>query len=156
MIGTPKDSPRVFVPPPIVVSGTLLVGLMLDGRLAGWPEITLIPGAVGAAMLGAGLFLIAAALGLFKRARTRPEPWQAASTLVRSGVYSFTRNPMYLGMVVIYLGIGIALRSGSALMLAVPLFFLLDRFVIRREEAYLRRRFGSSYDEYGARVRRWL
>ena len=51
MIGTPKDSPRVFVPPPIVVSGTLLVGLMLDGRLAGWPEITLIPGALGAAML---------------------------------------------------------------------------------------------------------
>lgn len=151
-----SDSPRVVVPPPLVIVGTLLAGVLLD-RLLG---INLAPPAwlmaVGAMVTAAGLSMIGASLGLFRRARTRPEPWQASSALVQTGVYRFTRNPMYLGMLTAYIGLAILVLSPSAAALLIPLFFAIDRFVVQREEAYLARRFGDRYDAFRQKVRRWL
>jgi protein-S-isoprenylcysteine O-methyltransferase Ste14 len=81
------------------------------------------------------------------------EPTRA---LVTTGVHGWTRNPIYLGMLLLYLGIGMAARSAWTLILAPPLALTLRYGVVAREEAYLERRFGDAYAAYKARVRRWL
>lgn len=144
------------MPPPIVILGTLLVGLYLDGRLRAWPEFMFITTGFGILVIASGLTLIAAALGLFRSFRTRAEPWQPASALVSSGVYRFSRNPMYLGMLLTYAGLATALQSVTAVFLLLPLLVVIDRLVIRREEAYLQRRFGKTYENYRVEVRRWF
>ena len=100
-------------------------------------------------------FMVGAAL-LFRRLGTGVRPFSPATMLVAQGPFRFTRNPMYLGMV--GLVTGIAFGVGSAMPLLVPpLFFaLLDRRFVRNEERFLRERFGSAYDDYCRRVRRWL
>ena len=106
-------------------------------------------GALGAAILGSGL------IGFIK-AGTNPEPWKKDTQLVTSGLYRFTRNPMYLGMVMVQLGIALfALNIGA--LASVPLAVLLvNRFVIAREEPHLVATFGEEYRAYCARVRRWI
>ena len=150
------DSPRIFVPPPLIVAVTLLVGLWFDGRLQSWPNTPPLLLIIGSGLTTAGFSLIGIALRLFRRARTRPEPWQPATELVQTGIYRFTRNPMYLGMLVTYAGVALMLQSPAAGLLLIPLGVVIDRFVIAREEAYLRDCFGRSYDVYRSKVRRWL
>lgn len=150
------DSPRIFVPPPLIVAGTLVAGLWLDGLLYVWPTTPTLLLIVGAVLIAGGLTFIGLALRLFRKVGTRPEPWQPSSELAQSGVYRFTRNPMYLGMTIVYSGIALALKSPTAGLLLLPLVAVLDRLVIAREEAYLGRRFGASFDAYRKRVRRWM
>ena len=73
-----------------------------------------------------------------------------------TGIHGWSRNPIYLGMFLVYLGIGLVVRSPSILLLAVPLAITIHYGVVVREEAYLERRFGDAYREYKARVGRWL
>ena len=152
----PSDNPGVRVPPPLIILAALVAGLGLDGRLGVLPR----PGALGIALAllagAAGVTLIGAALGLFRRAGTQPEPWKPASALVRGGIYAHTRNPMYLGMLLVYAAVAILFASPAAGLILAPLVLVLDRFVVRREEAYLGRRFGAEYEEYRRDVRRWL
>lgn len=150
------DTPRIFVPPPLLVAATLVSALWLDGRLAVLPMTPALLLIVSAALIAGGLTLIGLALRLFHSVGTRPEPWQPSSELAQSGVYRFTRNPMYLGMAIIYSGLALGLQSQTAGLLLIPLIVVLDRFVIAREEAYLSRRFGVIFDAYRKRVRRWI
>lgn len=93
------DHPRVFVPPPLVFSVLLLVGLAADRSKN--------PALFGVAIGLIGLVLIVLALGLFRSRKTRPEPWHPSSALVTTGIYRVTRNPMYLGMTLLSLGIAL-------------------------------------------------
>ena len=81
---------------------------------------------------------------------------QVVRALVTTGIHGWSRNPIYVGMLLIYAGIGVAARSPWILILVLPLFVILRYGVVAREEAYLERRFGDSYRDYKARVRRWL
>lgn len=147
-----EDNPRIFMSPPLMLAAFVGVGLFVDRG----------PVATGFVMLAAvvlglfGLALIAAALGLFFRNKTRPEPWRPASFLVAAGPYRYTRNPMYLGMTLVGLAVALAFASLPAALLTLLSAFIVDRAVIRREEAYLSRRFGKDYQAYLRRVRRWL
>ncbi len=96
------------------------------------------------------------ALVAFHRADTRPEPWKPTTALVTSGPYRFTRNPMYLGFTLLYLGLALWFGGYWTLMLLPPVLVVMIHGVIRREEAYLSRLFGTEYDDYRQRVRRWL
>lgn len=146
------DNPRIFVPPPLIFLGLPLLGLTVDRQ-----PFTLNVQAVAAILLtGSGIVLIGLAIGLFRKSGTRPEPWQPASALVMAGIYRRTRNPMYLGMALISVAIGLAFNSLFALILSAIAILLVDRLVIAREEAYLTRRFRQSYVDYRGRVRRWL
>lgn len=153
-----EDNPGVRFPPPFVFLGFVLLGPLLD-RLLGLAPIALPRLLVGTAallFLGGGLALALTAIRRFGVAGTRVEPWAPSSAIVQDGVYRFTRNPMYVGMAPLAVGLALLVRSPGALLL-VPLAVLsIDRFVIPREEAYLERRFGDSYREYRSRVRRWL
>lgn len=149
---TGEASPRVYVPPPLMFGAFIAAGLLIDrGPLAsGLPIVA----AIVIATIGVSLIL--ASLSLFFRHKTRPEPWRPASSLVISGPYRRTRNPMYLGLTLI--GFAVALAFGSLFVGILTIFAaaIVDRFVIQREEAYLRRRFGEPYVTYCRRVRRWL
>jgi protein-S-isoprenylcysteine O-methyltransferase Ste14 len=150
------DNPRIFVPPPLITLGVLITGLTVDGRLGAPPRGPLLLYLGSGALIVAGMTLIAIALGLFRRNKTAPEPWAASSALVIEGVYRFTRNPMYLGMMLFYAGLALLFQSPTAGLLLLPLIVIFDRVVIAREEAYLTRRFGAAYDAYRRRVRRWF
>lgn len=151
-----SDSPRVFSPPPLLFASAITAGALVDGNLPGQSELLGSPQLVGYAFAIAGAALIAASLGLFRRYGTRPEPWQPASTLIQSGIYRYSRNPMYLGMLCLSMGLSIFFESIAAGLLVAGVGIFIDRFVIAREEAYLSRQFGSGYHGYKRQVRRWL
>ena len=72
------------------------------------------------------------------------------------GIYGRTRNPLYLGTTLIYLGLSVAAGSRWAIGLLVPLLWVINVGVVKREERYLERKFGDAYRDYKARVRRWI
>jgi protein-S-isoprenylcysteine O-methyltransferase Ste14 len=112
--------------------------------------------AIGLALAGAGIAL--AGVREFRRARTTANPLvpARASSLVTRGVFSRTRNPMYLGMLLMLSGWAVWLGNAAA-GLGLPLFVaILDGLQIKPEERILRERFGARFDDYAARVRRWL
>lgn len=153
-----EDSAKVSFPPPLVFVGTLLLGLAAE-RLTG--PLTLGLGWTPAILLGGGLFAAGLALdllavGLFRRAETRPEPWQPSTRIVAGGIYGRTRNPMYLGMALIYAGLAILFDGPIALVLLPGVLAIIQTEVIAREERYLETKFGEEYRSYKSRVRRWL
>jgi protein-S-isoprenylcysteine O-methyltransferase Ste14 len=125
--------------------------------VAGWGAL---PGqrALAVGLMLIGVAICAAAIVSFRRARTTVNPMTPRSTtaLVVSGLYRMTRNPMYLGFLLVLLGWALWLSDGLAL-LGVPAFVLyMNRFQIEPEERVLAELFGSEYAAYQARVRRWL
>ena len=103
-----------------------------------------------------GLLVMFAGAGLFLRRRTAILPSEPASVLVTSGILAWTRNPMYLGMAVFYVGLAVLLDSLAALVLLPLVLAVVQTQVIAWEEAYLERAFGDEYVAYKGRVRRWL
>lgn len=103
-----------------------------------------------------GLVLELVADGVFKRVQTTVKPFETSTTLVTTGVFRITRNPMYLGMIFMLLGLWIGLGSLSSLVPVPVLLVLLDRAFIRPEEAMLRATFKDQYEAYCRSVRRWI
>ena len=112
-------------------------------------------------VLGPGLMVLALALlvyaaGLFRRAETNFIPFREATTLVTGGVYRLSRNPMYLAMALMLLGGALHFGALSALLVPPAFMITIEFRFIRPEEAMLRDTFGTDYDTYCRRVRRWL
>ena len=150
------SGPGVHFPPPLIFALAIALGVVLDGNWIQWRHIMHPSQFAGVAVGFPGLLLILISLGLFRRFRTRPEPWEPSTTLIQTGIYRVSRNPMYLGMAVLSAGVALYFESIAALILLVAAIVVIDRYVIAREEDYLARRFGSEYDAYRARVRRWI
>jgi protein-S-isoprenylcysteine O-methyltransferase Ste14 len=110
----------------------------------------------GAALVVAGAVLIGLGSRRFIAAGTNIAPSMPTTALVVDGIYGRTRNPLYLGTTLLYLGLGVAAGSLWAIVLVVPLLWVINVGVIAREERYLERKFGDDYRAYKARVRRWL
>ena len=105
-----------------------------------------------------GLLVIAAGLFEFRRARTTVNPMKpdTTSALVTGGIYRFTRNPMYLGLALVLLAIMVFFSNPLGLIPVVVFVVWMNELQIAPEERALRARFGETFDEYCARVRRWL
>jgi len=153
-----KDIPGVIAPPPLIYLGFLgagwAVGHLIDEPSLGLPSLARNAAALTAVLTG--LAIEAWAAGLFRRAGTAVQPWKPSTALVRTGIYALSRNPIYLGFAIIYLGLALAMDSPLALILLMPCLLVIDRFVIQREELYLLARFGPAYSDYRRTVRRWL
>ena len=148
----------VIARPPLLFLAALLLGLVLDRLL---PCAFTLPGdsvqwTVAGCLVLIGLALAASGIRNFARAATPVPTNEPTSALVTTGIHRWSRNPIYLGLFLLYGGIGIAARSPWALMLTLPLAITVRYGVVAREEAYLERRFGDAYRDYKARVRRWL
>ena len=111
---------------------------------------------MGGGLILIGVAIVAAGARNFSRAATPVPSNRPVRALVTTGIHGWSRNPIYVGMCLLYVGIGMAARSPWVLMLALPLVVILRYGVVAREETYLERRFGDAYRDYKARVRRWL
>jgi len=149
----------VIARPPFLYLTCLLLGLALDRVLplpVALPEAVLIQWTAGGGLILIGVAIVAAGIRNFSRAATPVPSNQPVRALVTTGIHGWSRNPIYVGMFLLYAGIGLAARSPWVLILALPLAIALRYGVVAREEAYLERRFGDTYRDYKARVRRWL
>jgi protein-S-isoprenylcysteine O-methyltransferase Ste14 len=149
----------VIARPPLLFLAALLLGLAVDQLLPlplAIPKVDLVRWIVTGSLILIGLALAAAGIRNFSRAGTPVPTNEPTRALVTTGMHGWTRNPIYLGMFLVYGGIGVAARSPWTLLLALPLAITIRYGVVAREEAYLERRFGDAYRDYKRRVRRWL
>ena len=151
-----SDRPNRIPWPPILDVVTVAVAYGLERLL----PLGLLPEAAalqvaGAIMIGIGIAVALAAIVRFKSIGTPVDPTGRATRLATDGIYRLTRNPMYVGTLILLAGLALALGWSWLLLLPV-LAVLLYRLAIRREEAFLERRFGAEYFAYRRRVRRWL
>jgi protein-S-isoprenylcysteine O-methyltransferase Ste14 len=156
---TDTGTAGVIARPPLLFLAALVVGFVLDSLLPlpfPLPSIDLVHWIIGGSLILAGLALFAAGVRNFLRAGTPLPTNKPTRALVTTGIHRWTRNPIYLGMFLVYGGIGIAAPSPWILILTLPLAITIRYGVVAREEAYLERRFGDAYRDYKARVRRWL
>ncbi len=149
----------MLVPPPLLFAGVFGLGMVVQR----WLPLGLLPEALasltpwlGGVCLALGVALTMSCVALFARRRTTIVPHARANSLVAVGPYRVTRNPMYLGLTLVYLG-ATALTNTlwPLLFLALPLWVLQTR-VIPFEEQTLTAAFGDQYAAYSAQVRRWL
>lgn len=147
----------VKVPPPIWALLWLLLGAGAS-YLAGWPRVPGLPIVpLGAMLVVLGLSIAIPPALLFRREGTELDPASEANKkLVISGPFRFTRNPMYLGLVIATLGVAISVGAWPMLMAPVATFAVANWVHIPFEEAKMRRQFGDAYDNYVHRVRRWI
>ena len=151
-----KDSAQVRIPPPLMALFFVLVGAAMQ-----WVyPIRFLPEPfrwiLGGLLIGIGIGTILYCAWKFKKTGTNIEPWKKTSKLISSGIYRFTRNPIYLSFLVIGTGIGFAANNAWILLMMIPLVLVLTHFVIAKEERYLETSFGEEYLSYKRKVRRWL
>lgn len=161
MSASASSNPGVRFPPPFLFLLGLGLAWLLETRLA---RMRLAGSAgsqatieiLGMVFLAAGLLLILWGMITFARSRTAILPMRSASLIVTHGPYRFTRNPMYTGMALSYIGGAMVANSLWALLTLPLVLFALNRLVISREERYLSSAFPEEYESYRLSVRRWL
>ncbi len=149
--------PGIRLPPPIIYLAALLTGIGLNSLWAMSP----LPGSwryiVGSLLIAVNVLIMPPVLRRFRRASTPFFDFRkAASVLITDGPYRFSRNPSYVSLTLLYLGVGIILNNGWILLLVVPVLLVMDLWVVRKEERHLETKFGEDYLRYKAVVRRWL
>jgi protein-S-isoprenylcysteine O-methyltransferase Ste14 len=151
------DRTGIVVPPPLLFAGPFFIGWFIGRR---WPWSLLMDRsaaiAIGAAFFAVGAGVAIAAVRRFRSADTTVLPFGGTARIVTSGVYRWTRNPMYLGMALAYVGGSFVVNSGWCVVLLPVAVVLVQRLAIRPEERYLTRKFGDSYTRYCTHVRRWM
>jgi protein-S-isoprenylcysteine O-methyltransferase Ste14 len=153
------DRPGIIVVPPLA----WLVALVASVALGRWLPLGFLPPYPWLAGLVVGLLIIAASVAVnvsgfvaFRRAGTNVNPYKPALRVVRGGIMRFTRNPMYLGMVLFVAGLGVALSNVWGLIAAAALWAVFHWGVVRRDERYMEAKFGSPYRQLLTETRRWL
>jgi len=151
-----SDSSGAIAPPPLIALALVALGVAL-GVL--WP-VELIPAPwqyiAGGVIIAASLLLVASAFRLFRRARTPVPTYRTPTALVTDGVYTLTRNPIYLSMMLLMIGLAVTLDNIWLLALAAIFQQIIRWGVIAREERYLEAKFGEQYRTYKSQVRRWI
>lgn len=147
------------IPPPVIILTPFIIGAVLHRY---WPLARFEPSWagpirwIGFALALIGVVLGAVSIGLFLAARTTPIPHRRTSSLVISGAYRWTRNPMYLGLFALYLGLSLYFGMVWPLILLPVPIVIMDRFFVPAEERKLAEELGEGYHEYRTRVRRWF
>ncbi len=150
------DHANVVALPPLVYLAFLFLGVGLNYV---WPLAPLANGPrylLGFALVASGVLLIARAMVQFRRAGTHLEPYKPTTALVTDGVFRWSRNPIYVALSLIYVGIGVIANNGWIVILLFPVLIVMRYGVIAREERYLEYKFGDTYRRYKATVHRWL
>jgi len=146
---------RIVFPPMWLILG-IIVQFACNEYFPGVRFTSLLWQVLGGGVLVVGLVLLVLAGGLFKRADTDMVPFRNVTALVTTGIYRFTRNPMYLGMALVLLGCALTVGAATAL-LVPPLFMVIIQYrFILPEEQMLRELFPEDFPLYCARVRRWI
>lgn len=151
-----RDNSGVIAPPPVLYGGALLVAILLHlivplrllPRTAAW--------VIGLLLLAISIVIMASGVRAMVRVRTEIDVRKPTTAIVVDGPFRYTRNPLYISLTLIYLGIATLINTLWPILLLPILLMVMQRGVIEREERYLERKFGDEYLRYKARVRRWL
>lgn len=153
-----KDGAKVRFPPPLVFLGAIVLGVIVQ-RMAVPLKLALAVGlrvAAGVLVLACGVSLVVSARIFFQRTGQNPIPWKPTPELILQGPYRFTRNPMYLGVTLFVVGLGLALNNLWISLFAPPALLAVHFVAVLPEERYLAEKFGESYRSFLAQVRRYL
>ena len=152
------DGASVKIPPPLIYLAAIIAGGLVHRYL--FPLPLDLPRnvrfAVAAVAVVLGVALMGAAVGLFRRTGQDPKPWVSTQEIISTGIYGITRNPMYVGMALVQVGIGLAWGSAWIVALVPVVLAAVYATAVRPEEAYLEEKFGDKYLEYKNSVRRWI
>ena len=151
-----KDHAGIRIPAPTLTIIHIIMAILL-GLLAPLP----IPAPTFVRWLGLGLVALGFVLGVlavieFRRARTTSDPKKPTPKFVTSGIYRYTRNPIYLGFIFMLIGLPLDMGIYWGIILVWPLVTFMNNMVIKYEEAYLEKKFKEQFTDYKTRVRRWL
>ncbi len=150
------DSANVIALPPVIYGVAVVIGLVIHyifplRFLPSTPALWL-----GILLVLLSLIVVISAFRALARAKTPFDVRKPTTALVSDGAFRFSRNPMYLSLTLLYLGIASLVNSLWLLLLVLPVVILIQRGVIEREERYLERKFGQAYLLYKGQVRRWV
>jgi protein-S-isoprenylcysteine O-methyltransferase Ste14 len=155
-----RDHPGVIAPPPLIYAGFLLLGFGLNRF---WPAAIFGAAlsatgwlATAGGLAAAGLVIAVAGFRAFRRAATAVRPDRPTTAIVTTGVFGFSRNPLYISMALFVAAIAVAADDAWMLAGLLPTMLVIRYGVVAREEAYLARKFGDTYREYTRQVRRWV
>ena len=156
MSDSKKDSSGAIAPPPVIALVLIAIGVVLG---AFWP-VEIIPApwqyVAGGPIIAAAVLLVMSAFRLFQRAKTPVPTYRTPTALVTGGVYRLTRNPIYLAMVLLIIGLAVTLDNVWLLALAAIFQQIIRWGVIAREEPFLEAKFGEDYRAFKQRTRRWI
>lgn len=151
------DHSGVPVHPPLFFLSALLLGALIDDRVH---RLLVFENArlrwVGIIGLVLGVTLAATGRRTMIKHGTNVNPTQPTTAIVDTGPFRFTRNPLYVGLTLTYIGLSVLLNTWWSLILLIPVWIVMHFLVVRREEAYLERKFGNTYLNYRGRVRRYV
>ncbi len=151
------DHSGVIVPPPAIFLLLFLIGAWLDRRVTlPFAVPTALGRVLGVVLAACGGVLLAWSFRRFWAAGTSVVPVKPTTALVIAGPYRFTRNPIYLGVLALYAAVAFSFRLVWPLLLVPVVIWVVNAYVIAREERYLGAKFGDEYQQYCARVRRWI
>ncbi|MDH5581741.1 MAG: isoprenylcysteine carboxylmethyltransferase family protein [Bdellovibrionales bacterium] len=148
--------PGVKFPPPLLLLACLSAGYALHQFMPLYIDQTKNLMLIAGFFAFIGLTLIIGCCVQFLKAKTHLEPWKESKNLITSGIFRFSRNPIYLGFFFIGISIAVYFNSFWMIISLIPFYFLIQLFVIRKEEKYLRNKFKEAYDQYCKKVRRWF
>lgn len=152
-----RDNPGVVVFPPALFGMMFFLGLVIQWffpwrlPLPEWLRLT-----VAVILFVAGVAFVRWAKRVMESAGTNVNPNLPSTAIVTGGPFRYTRNPLYLSVLGMYLGAALALSNAWLLVLLIPLLLVLEFGIVRREERYLEAKFGEPYRVYKAQVRRWF
>ena len=151
-----KKGAAVKFPPPAIFASLTLLGAAIQML---WPLSLGIPQSLE--IFGYLLVLLGVAIAIgvnssFKKVGTAIEPWKPTTAIVTTGIYGWSRNPIYTGFCLINIGIGVASNNFWIFVSFIPAALLLYHVAIAKEEAYLEQKFGDEYLAYKKKVRRWI
>ena len=152
------DAARVRVPPPLIFLTSIVCGYLLDTYVVSAP-LSLGPAlslSLVVITLAPSVLVLTLALLGHLRSGQNPEPWKTTPSILTTGVYRWTRNPMYLGMALGQLAIGFWFDSGWIIGFTAMSMACVHHFAIKLEEAYLLDKFGDEFASYMRQVRRWI
>jgi protein-S-isoprenylcysteine O-methyltransferase Ste14 len=153
-----KDGAKVRFPPPLVFLGAIIAGVIVQ-RMVTPLSLQVAAGirvAAGVLILVCGTSLVISARIWFTRTGQSPIPWKPTPELILRGPYRFTRNPMYLGVTLFVVGLGLTLNDIWISLFAAPALLVVHFIAVLPEERYLAEKFGESYRNFHAQVRRYV
>jgi len=151
-----SDKANVVAFPPLLFGATLVIGVLLSYL---FPTPLLSPTTalvIGLVLLISGVITLLLAFQGMIQHKTTIHPKGATTAIVSNGLYRYTRNPMYLSLTLIYVGVSVATNAWWGLLLLIPLLLVVQKGIVEREEQYLTQKFGEEYLSYKSQVRRWL
>jgi protein-S-isoprenylcysteine O-methyltransferase Ste14 len=151
-----EDSAHILAAPPFFFIIPLLIGTVMEYFVPTKIFSTIASIIIGLIFSWASLPFFILSLKSFFKAKTTFDARNSTTSLVTTGIYKISRNPAYLSLVLLYIGISFLINSIWILLLVVPAFYSIQKFCIEREEKYLEGKFGEQYLAYKKQIRRWI